>query len=122
MLYLYLGFLLTQSPVVIKVIYNANIPLLTIAFSIIVFMIWSLFPILGFALGKGVGKLINVKTYCNKYILFTLGCSISIIEQALFHFEILSQKDGYAAMLVTASLFFGAAFVSLSRKQTIWLT
>jgi len=117
MLYLYLGFLLTQSHSVITVIYNANIPLLTIVFSIVVFLIWSLFPVLGYALGRGVTHLLNIKSDCNKYVLFALGCSISLIEQTLFHFEVLSLKNEYSAMLITSALFFSAAFITRNRKQ-----
>ena len=117
MLYLYLGFLLAQSHTVIKVIYNANIPPLTIAFSISVFLIWSLIPVLGYPIGKALTKFTRTKSYCNKYVLLSLGCSISLIEQALFYFEIFSKRDGYYTMIVTASLFFATAYISLNRKQ-----
>jgi len=94
MLYLYLGFLLAQSHSVIKVIYNANIPPLTIVFSITVFMVWSFIPVLGYPIGKVLAKYTRTKSYCNMYVLFGLGCSISFIEQALFYFEIFSKRDG----------------------------
>jgi hypothetical protein len=113
MLYLYLGFLLAQSHSVIKVIYTADIPLLTILFSIVVFLIWSLFPVLGYALAR----LIKAKGYCNRYVLFLLGFSISMIEQVLFQLDILNRKDGYATMLVTTSLFFIVAYLTLNKKK-----
>ena len=117
MLYLYLGFLLAQSHSVIKVIYNANIPPLTIVFSITVFMVWSFIPVLGYPIGKVLAKYTRTKSYCNMYVLFGLGCSISFIEQALFYFEIFSKRDGYYTMIVTASLFFATAFLALNSKQ-----
>lgn len=123
MLYLYLGFLLTQSHSVINVIYAADIPLITVIFSIVVFLIWSLFPVLGYGLASVIryrlikAKLVQEKASLHKYRLFALGCSISLIEQGLFHFDILSRKDGYAAMLVTTGLFFATAFLSHKPKD-----
>lgn len=111
MLYLYLGFLFAQSFSVAQVIYNANIPPLTIAFSIIVFLIWSFFPLLGY----GVARLFGAKLECSKYWLLFLGICISVIEQLLFHFEVLTTIDGYFTMLVTAGLFFTIAFLPLKK-------
>lgn len=121
MLYLYLGFLFAQSHTVIKVIYNANIPLLTIFFSITVFLIWSLFPVLGYLLGKAVTTYSKTNRHCNRYVLFALGSSISIIEQSLYYFEIYSRKNEYISMLITAAFFFGTAFI-YTRRSTEELT
>lgn len=110
--YLYLGFLLAQSFSVAQVIYNANIPILTVLFSVIVFLIWSFFPILGYALARAFGK----KLVVNKYVLITLGLSISLLEQLLYHLDILTSKDGYLTILLTAAMFFAIAFLPLNRK------
>jgi len=111
MLYLYMGFLFAQSFSVAQVIYNANIPPLTIVFSIIVFLAWSFLPVLGY----GAARLFGAKLECNKYLLIFLGVCISIIEKVLFHFEVLTTMDGYMTTLVTASLFFATAFLPLNK-------
>lgn len=114
MLYLYLGFLLAQSISVAQVIYNANIPPLTIAFSIIVFLIWSFFPVLGYVAGYFIAAKRNV----NKLILIVAGISISLLEQVLFHYDVLTYSSGYLATLTTACLFFIVAFLPLGPKKT----
>lgn len=111
MLYLYFGFVFAQSFSVAEVIYNANIPPLTIVFSIIVFLVWSLLPFLGY----GLARLLGAKPQSNKLLLIGLGISISIIEQLLFHFDLLTTGDGYLTTLVTASLFFISAFLPLHK-------
>jgi hypothetical protein len=116
MLYLYFGFLFAQSFSVAQVIYNANIPLLTIVFSIIVFLIWSFFPLLGY----GVARTFGARLECSKYLLVFIGICISVVEQLLFHFEVLTTIDGYYTMLVTASLFFAAAFLPVSKISSIF--
>lgn len=105
--FLYLGFLLGQSFPVAQVIYKANIPPLTIVFSVIVFLIWSFFPVMGYGLARFFGKRL---TY-SKATLIALGLIISLIEQLLFYYELLSNKDGYVTMLVTGSLFFVIALL-----------
>jgi hypothetical protein len=72
MLYLYLGFLFAQSFSVAQVIYNANLSLLTITFSIVVFLAWSFIRPLGYA----VARLFRAKLEYNKYCLFFLGVTI----------------------------------------------
>lgn len=113
MLYLYIGFVFAQSFSVAQVIYNANIPPLTIMFSIIVFLVWSLLPLLGY----GAARLMGAKLECSKYLLLFLGISISVIEQLLFHFDVLTTVDGYLTTLVTAGLFFAVAFLPLSKSS-----
>jgi hypothetical protein len=107
MLYLYLGFIFAQSFSVADVIYNANIPPMTIVFSIIVFLVWSLLPFLGY----GLAKLLGAQLKCSKLLLIILGVCISIIEQLLFHFDLLTTMDGYLTTLVTAALFFIITFI-----------
>ena len=114
MLYLYLGFIFAQSFSVVNVIYNANIPPMTIVFSIIVFLVWSLLPFLGY----GLAKLLGAKLECSKLLLVLLGISVSCIEQLLFHFDLLTTMDGYLTTLVTASLFFVTAFLPLHKFNT----
>ena len=112
MLYLYLGFLIAQSYSVAQVIYNANIPILTVLFSITVFLIWSFFPVLGYGFARIFGKKLTV----NKYLMITFGISISLIEQLLFHFDVYTRSDGYLTILMTAGMFFAVAFLPLNRK------
>jgi hypothetical protein len=110
--YLYLGFLLGQSFSVAQVIYSANIPLLTIVFSIIVFLIWSFIPVMGFALARLLGAQLKY----TKYWLVALGVMISLIEQLLYHYNVITSKDGYVTMLLTATLFFAVAYLPLGQR------
>ncbi len=110
--YLYLGFLLGQSFSVVQVIYNASIPLLTIVFSIVVFLTWSFLPLMGYALARLLGAQLKY----TKYWLIALGLMISLIEQVIYYYDVTTSKDGYATILVTASLFFAVAYLPLSQR------
>ncbi len=112
MLYLYLGFLIGQSYSVAEVIYTANIPFITIVFSVTVFLIWSFFPVLGYAAAKVMGA----KGECNQYTLILLGVTISLVEKTLYHYEILTTINGYLGMLITGIMFFLVGFLSINKK------
>ncbi|GAA3928034.1 hypothetical protein [Litoribacillus peritrichatus] len=118
MLYLYLGFLLGQSYSVIKVIYTANIPFLTIVFSVIVFLIWSFFPVIGYAVAKAIRvKTTDTEGCQNKYALLALGISISAIESVLYHYELITSIDDYWGMLITALMFSVVALLPVNKLR-----
>ncbi|MFC3153207.1 hypothetical protein ACFOEK_19365 [Litoribrevibacter euphylliae] len=116
MLYLYLGFLLANTYSVVKVIYTSGIPFLTIVFSVIVFLIWSFFPVMGY----GLARLLGAKGHANKYTLLGLGIGICLIEKLLYEQGILANIDGYlvegyVGITVTAIMFFIAAFIPFEK-------
>ncbi len=111
MLYLYFGFLIGQSFPVIKTLYNANLPLLAVGFSIAVFIIWTFVPTLGYLLAKLTGA----KPTYNRLTLFILGAIVCIFEKVLFHFDILTTTDGYLPFIISAICFFIIAYVPINR-------
>ncbi|GLQ30859.1 hypothetical protein [Litoribrevibacter albus] len=116
MLYLYLGFLLANTYSVVKVIYTSGIPFLTIVFSVLVFLIWSFFPVVGY----GVARLIGAKGHTNKYTLLGIGIGICLIEKLLYEQGILANIDGYlvegyVGITVTTIMFFIAAFIPFEK-------
>jgi hypothetical protein len=112
MLYLYLGFLIAQSFSVFKVLYNAHLPLLAVAFSITVFLIWTFVPILGYL----AAKLTGAKPHYHSLSLFLLGLAVCLFEKLLFHFNLLTTTDGFLPMLVTGSCFFIIAYLPFAQK------
>lgn len=114
MLYLYLGFILANTYSVVNVIYTSGIPFLTIVFSVIVFLIWSFFPVMGY----GLARLIGAKGHSNKYSLIGIGISICLIEKVLYEYGVLANIDGYlvegyVGITATTIMFFIAAFLRM---------
>lgn len=114
MLYLFLGYLVAQSFSAINTIVTHDIPLLTILFSVIVFIIWSFAPVIGYAIAKMMGA----KGHSNKYVLLVTGAAISLIEHSLFYFDLLTYKDYIVGMLITSAMFFVVAYAPFKMKLT----
>ena len=113
MLYLYLGFLIAQSFSVFKVLYNAHLPPLAVAFSITVFLIWTFVPILGYL----AAKLIGARPQYNGLSLFLFGLAVCMFEKLLFRFDLLTTTDGFLPMLVTGICFFIIAFLPIANAN-----
>lgn len=129
MLSLYLGFLLGQSLSALEVIISSNIPPLMIFFSVVVLVIWSFFPIMGYGLGRILNfycltpKTQSLLRHSSSKVLFAVGLIMSLIERSLYNFKILTDIDGYLGdgyygLLISAIAFFLIAFLPLDKLSS----
>ena len=81
-LYLYLGYFLVKLYSVIGVLSQEKIALSALFFSIVVFFIWSFIPVLAYLFAK----LIGAKGRSSAKMLFVIGASAALLENALFYF------------------------------------
>lgn len=107
MLYLYLGFLISQIFPVFKTLYNAGLPPLAVAFSIAVFLTWTFVPTLGYL----AAKLTGAKPRYKGVTLFFLGVAVCMLDKLLFHFDILKPSDGFLPFIISAVIFFVIAYI-----------
>lgn len=114
MLALYFGYLLVQTYGIIDVFLNNTIAPSAAFFSIIVFVIWSFIPLLGYLLAKILGAKGNE----SKWLLFIVGISVALFENSWFYFDWLVKGEDLFATAIVFSLFFISAFFSFN-KQTV---
>jgi hypothetical protein len=112
-LYLYLGYLFVHLPPLIIKLFEASVSFSAILFSIVVIFIWSFIPFLGYCLAK----LFNAKGVANKYLLFTFGVGIWLIENSLFYFDFLTNSQTIMGTLVAFFLFFIVAFIPVNKSD-----
>lgn len=107
-MYLYLGYLLIQlSPLMVKV-FQLNISISAMFYSLIVVLIWSFIPFLGY----GVAKLLNANANADKYSLFSFGVGIGLVEGGLFYFDILTNDQSTIGTFIVFLMFFVVAYFS----------
>ncbi len=111
MLYLYLGYIFAQSYAVIEKLVTESISALAIFFSIVVFIIWSTFPVAGYLLAKAFKARGNL----NNKALLASGFALGFVENILFHFNILPYGWESAGTFIVFGLSFGLAFVYLAK-------
>ena len=109
MLYLYLGYVLAQLYAVIEKLLTESISPVAMFFSIVVFIIWSTFPVAGYLLAKAFKAKGNLS---NKALLAS-GFALGFVENILFHFNILPYGWESAGTFIVFGLSFGLAFVYL---------
>ena len=112
-MYLYLGYLFVHLPPLIIKLFEASVSFSAILFSIVVIFIWSFIPFLGYCLAK----LFNAKGAANKYILFTFGIGIWLIENSLFYFDFLTNNQTIIGTFVAFFLFFIVAYISTNKSD-----
>jgi hypothetical protein len=115
MLYLYLGYIFAQSYAVTEKLLTASITPLAMFFSIVVFIIWSTFPVAGYLLGK----VFKAKGNLNNKALFASGFSLGFVENILFHFNILPYGWESVGTFIVFALAFGLAFVYLTKPSQL---
>ncbi|SEL65700.1 hypothetical protein SAMN05216262_11672 [Colwellia chukchiensis] len=108
MLYLYLGYIAAQLYAVTEKIIVSQISALAIFFSIVVFFLWSSFPVAGYLLAK----LLRAKGALNPKLLFVFGCSFGVLENTLFHYNILSYGQETLGTFIVFCLSFALAYFS----------
>lgn len=112
MLYLYLGYLFVQLFPVANKLLNENIATSAIFFSVIVFLIWSFIPLLGYI----VSKLFRILPTHNKVYFLMYGASVALFENALFYFNVLTYEQNVMSTGISAVLFFIVAFIPQTKR------
>jgi len=82
-------------------------------FSVVIVFLWSFIPFIGYWLAK----LLKANGKANKYILFTFGLGIGIIESSLFYFDFLTNEQSTIGTFIVFFLFFIVAFVSTNKAK-----
>ena len=111
MLYLYLGYIIAQSYAVIEKLVLSSISPLAIFFSVVVFLIWSTFPVAGYL----VAKLCQAKGNLNHKALLASGFILGFVENILFHFNVLRYGQETIGTLVVFCLSFALAYISANK-------
>jgi len=112
-LYLYLGYLLVQFYALINKLFESNISISAIFFSIIIVFLWSFIPFVGYCLGK----LLKANGQVSKSILFIFGVGVGLIEKCLFYFDFLTNKQSTYGTFIVFFLFFIIAYISINKTS-----
>jgi len=112
MLALYFGYLAVQTFGIIDVFLRNTIAPSAAFFSIIVFIIWSFIPLLGYLLAKALGA----RGTTSKPLLFIAGSSIALFENSWFYFDLFTKGQDLFATVIVFILFFVLAFIPSNRK------
>jgi membrane protease YdiL (CAAX protease family) len=112
--YLYFGYLLVQTCALLMKIIQSNIAMPAIFLSIIVVLIWSFIPFVGYWLAR----LLNAKGQASKYVLLSFGIGIGFIEQGLFYFDLLANKQNMIGTFIVFILFFMVAYISTNKTES----
>jgi|GEM_PF-1259430 len=107
MLHLYLGYLSVQLYSFIALLHDSSYPFSVYIFSILVCLIFSFIPVLGYFLAKKVGA----KGLTNHWVLLLSGFAAGLMEKMLYHFNILTFTDDNTGSIVMFVLLFLFAFV-----------
>ena len=107
--YLYLGYALVKLYSIANSLLNQNLALSALIFSIVVFLVWSFIPVLGYLLAK----LIGAKGQSSAKVLLLIGIGAGLFENGLFYYHILTPYQGDIGTIVVMGIFFITAYFSL---------
>jgi len=107
MLNLYFGYVFIQFFPVVNKIYHENISASAVLFSIVVFLIWSFIPIIGFLLSK----LFRSPPKPPSVYFISYGALVALIEISLFYFNILNNEQYVIGLGISFTLFFIITFI-----------
>ena len=113
MLYLFLGYVITQFYAIAEVFSRTDIAPSAMFFALIVFIIWSFLPVLGYALAKNFGAL----GHSNHTVLILAGVIIALLENGLSYFNFLSDKQHDIGTAIVFTLFFAFAYLPFKRTE-----
>jgi len=113
MLYLYLGYVITQFYAIADVFSSNNIAPSAMFFSLVVFVIWSFIPVLGYTLAKSLGAL----GHSNKFVLLIAGVTIALIENGFTYFNLLTDKQYDIGTAIVFILFFLFAYLPIKEQK-----
>ncbi len=83
-------------------------------FSVVIVFLWSFIPFIGYWLAK----LLKAKGKVSEYTLFIFGVSIGVVENALFYFDFLTNKQSTIGTFIVFCLFFIAAYISTNKTDS----
>lgn len=106
MFYLSIGYIVVQFYAVINLLLKETISPYAMLFSIVVLIIYSFLPIIGYLLGRSLFSRMLALRRLATFELIGLGFSIGLIEKLLFFANILHYKQTYIAITLTSFLFF----------------
>jgi len=112
MIYLYLGYLSTQIYSTYSVIVDASMPFSALIFSIVVLLIFSFIPILGYVIGYMYG----FRHRFSNLQLLLIGCGIGWVENAFFYFELFNRNQLEMVLLIATITFFAVNFININKK------
>ena len=110
-MYLYFGYLLVQLYLLMIQIFEFTMSNSAIVFTVVVVLFWSFIPIIGYLLAK----LLKANGKVGKYILFTFGFVIALVEKSLFYFEFLIKEQVVIGTFVAFILCFIVAYISTKK-------
>jgi hypothetical protein len=113
MWYLYLGYVVIQFYAIADVFSRNSLAASAVLFSIVVFLIWSFIPMLGYILAKALGA----KGYVNKIPLLLCGVIIGLSENALTYFNLIAEKQYNIGTALVFILCFVIAYLPLNRQE-----
>lgn len=113
MLYLYLGYVVTQFYAIADVFSKNTVAPSAIFFSLVVFVIWSFIPLLGYLFAKSIGA----KGHANKPTLLIAGIVVALIENSLTYFNLLSDKQFNIGTGIVFLLFLLIAYLPLNKQK-----
>lgn len=112
-IYLYFGYSLVKLYSVINVLSQQSIALSSVIYSLVIFVIWSFIPILGYLFAK----LIGAKGHSSEKMLFIVGAMVGLLESTLLYFEAFSGSRGSISTLIVMGVFFITAYFSLKEPS-----
>lgn len=113
MFYLYFGYVIAQSISVIEKFSVSNISASAAFFSIIVFLIWSFFPITGYL----VAKLFKAQGQLSSMMLFIFGIGLGVVERSLYYLEVLAYGEENTSLAIAFALSVVIGFISINAKK-----
>jgi len=113
MWYLYLGYVVIQFYAIADVFSRNSLAASAVLFSIVVFIIWSFIPMLGYILAKALGA----KGYAKRIPLLLCGVIIGLSENALTYFNLIAEKQYNIGTALVFILCFVIAYLPLNRQE-----
>ena len=107
--------LIRQLYAIVDVFSKNTVAASAIFFSLVVFIIWSFIPVLGYLLAKAIGA----KGNANRSSLLIAGIIVALIENGLQYFNILNNKQLDIGTAVVVVLFFLIAYLPLNKQKSL---
>lgn len=99
--------MLIQLSSVSEKLFQSQLPASAVFFSVVVFFIWSLFPLIGFYLAK----YFKAQGQASNIVLFVYGVGVGLIENSLYYFDLLTKEQTVISTVIVCILFFIGAYL-----------
>ena len=110
---LYLGYMGVQLYALAKIFYLQSITVAAVFFSLVVFFVWTFIPVIGYIFAKAIGA----KGQTNHHALLALGAGTGLVENGLFHFEIMSAGQHDLVTGMVFMIFFVCGYLTIEQKN-----